>query len=292
MPTALEPALPQEGDVRPLPVRAARGFHDHRRVGGPDHRHHQLRVDRSAVEVVVPVAAGAEAVLGVVRVHQVDLAGDGLDPVHQVEQLLTARVRVAGVQAEPDAVTADRVPEPGQCVQPAGARVVAASGVLDQDRDGEAARLGGVGERLAPVVEADGQVVAGVDVTAVHDQPLGADRGGGLRVAHQQFPARDADSVVERGDVDDVRGVDVDVHLGGAKTFGVLPRPGAFTPCGSEEELSFGGAGTPPRAGQPSRRGPVRMQASLRRGAVGRGDRRGGVVVPDSVRVTGRAGRR
>ena len=116
------------------PVDAARGLDDDRRVGGADHRHHQLRVDRAAAEVVVPVLAGVEGVLGVVGVDQVDPAGDRLDPVDQAEQVLAAGVGVAGVQAEADLVVAERVPEPGQRVEPAGAGVVAAGGVLDQDR--------------------------------------------------------------------------------------------------------------------------------------------------------------
>ena len=65
---------------------------------------------------------------------QVDAAGDRLDPVDDAEQILAAGVRVAGVQAEAHAELADRVPEPGQRVEPAGAGVVAAGRVLDQDR--------------------------------------------------------------------------------------------------------------------------------------------------------------
>ena len=113
-----------------------------------------------AAEVVVPVLAGVERALGVVGVDQVDPAGDRLDPVDEAEQLLAAGVGVAGVQAEADLVVADRVPEPGQRVEPPGAGVVAAGGVLDQDRHAEAAGVGRVREGLAPVVEADGQVVA------------------------------------------------------------------------------------------------------------------------------------
>ena len=104
------------------PVDAARRLDDDRRAGGPDHRDDQLRVDLAAAEVVVPVPAGVERVLGVVGVDQVDPAGDRLDPVDDAEQLLAARVRVAGVQAEADLVVADRVPQPGERVEAAGRR--------------------------------------------------------------------------------------------------------------------------------------------------------------------------
>ena len=108
-------------------------------LGSAHHRDDQLWIDLALAEVVVPVAAGVERVLRVVGVHQVDAAGDRLDPVDDVEQVLAAGVGVAGVEAEADAEVADRVPQPGERVEPPGARVVAARGVLDQDRQREAA---------------------------------------------------------------------------------------------------------------------------------------------------------
>ena len=163
---------------------------------------------------------------GVVGVDQVDPARDRLDPVDDAEQLLAARVRVAGVEAEARAELADRVPQPGERVEPPGAGVVAAGGVLDEDRQAEATVLRRVGEGLAPVVEADLQVGALVDVTTVDDQPLGPDRGRRLGVLQQQLAARDPDAVVGRGDVDPVRRVDVDVELGRAQRVGVGARLG------------------------------------------------------------------
>src|SRR5206468_4054841 len=80
-----------------------------------------------------------ELVPGVVQVHQVDPAGDGLHPVDDADQLLTGGEGVARVQAEPRVELADRVPQPGEHVELAGHRVVAARGVLDQDRQREAA---------------------------------------------------------------------------------------------------------------------------------------------------------
>ena len=93
-------------------------------------------------------------------------------------------------------------------------------------------------EGLAPVVEADGQVVARADVAAVHDQPLRAQLGGGLGVRQQQLAAGDPDPVVERGDVDDVRRVDVDVHVGRLERRRVGTRLGRFIALRvGEEEL-------------------------------------------------------
>lgn len=169
---------------------------------------------------------------------QVDPTGDRLDPVHDVEQVLAAGVGVAGVEAEADAVLTDRVPEPGERVEPAGARVVAAGGVLDQHLGGEPAGLGRVREGLPPVVEALRDVVALVHVTAVDDQPSGADCRGGVGVLDEQLATGDPDPVVQRRHVDHVRRVDVDVDLGGAQPVGVRPWLGCFPALGiGEEEL-------------------------------------------------------
>ena len=89
-------------------------------------------------------------------------------------------------------------------------RVVAAGGVLDQQRELEVGRV----DRLAPVVEADLGVVVAVDVTAVDDQALGAQRRGGVDVLLEQLAGRDPDAVVGGGDVDDVGRVDVEVDPG------------------------------------------------------------------------------
>src|SRR5690606_38601563 len=132
----------------------------------------------AATQVVVPVTARPEGVLRVVGVNEIDSSGDRLHPVHDVEQILAAGMRVAGVQAETHVELADRVPQPGQVLQPAGAGVVPARGVLDQYGGGEAAGLGRVHEGLAPVVDAGGQVVAGAHVSSVHDESLRADGGG------------------------------------------------------------------------------------------------------------------
>ena len=174
--------------VSTIDVRARRAADLGDRVG----------VDLAAADVGVPVGAGVELVAAVVGVHEVDAAGDGQHPVDDADQILAAGVRVAGVEAEAGTELADRVPEPGQPVEAPGHRVVAAGGVLDQDRQPEATLVGGAGERLAPVVEADRGIVAGVHVPAVHDQPLRADLGcGRLGVLAEQLAAGDADAVVQ-----------------------------------------------------------------------------------------------
>ena len=84
--------------------------------------------------------------------------------------------------------------------------MVTAGGVLDQHPGRRAAGLGGVGEGLAPVVDAGRQLVRGSHVPAMDDQALGPDRLRGCRVGEQQLAAGDPDPVVQGGDVDDVRG--------------------------------------------------------------------------------------
>src|SRR5690606_12303518 len=182
----------------------------------------------------------------VVGVHQVDPAGDRLDPVHRRGEVLPARVRVAGVQAEPGAVLADHVPQPGQRVEPPGAGVVPAGGVLDQDRHREAPFPLGVLEGLAPVVDAGGEIVAAVGVTSVDDQPPRTERRRTLRVVEQQLAAGDADAVVEGRDVDAVRRVDEDVQRSGADRIDVLAGRWRLPPLwlGEEELHHVGVAGS------------------------------------------------
>src|SRR5580692_10558314 len=79
-----------------------RGLADGRGAGRPDHPEQQRRVDGPGGDVGVPVPARAELIARVVAVHQVDPAGDRLDPVDHVGQVDAGRVGVAGVQAEPD----------------------------------------------------------------------------------------------------------------------------------------------------------------------------------------------
>jgi hypothetical protein len=164
----------------------------------------------------VPVPPGVEGILGVVGVDEIDAPCRRLGSVDHAEQLLTAGVKVAGVQAEADVVAPDRVPEPRDGVDAPGHRVVAAGGVLDQDRHRHVDAL----ERLAPVVEPDLRVVVLGHVTAVDDQRPGTDGRRGIDVLLQQLAARDPDPVVRRGDIDEVRRmhVQVDAGLGRGRT--------------------------------------------------------------------------
>ena len=150
--------------------------------------------------------ARARGVLGVVAVHQVDAAGDALDPVDGVDERLARRPGMAGVQAEADALVADVVPQPGDGVEVAGHRVVAAGGVLQVDGD---FRLQLV-ERLAPALETVVEIVVVGDVAAVHDHRRGIDVGRRVAGVLQDLARRDAHAVVGRGDVDQVRRVHVD----------------------------------------------------------------------------------
>src|SRR5215471_600386 len=85
------------------------GLGDRRDTGHADDVEQEFRLDRAGLDGRVPVAEGAELVPRVVAVHQVDPAGDGLDPVHDAGQVLAAGVGVTGVQAEPDLARAGPV---------------------------------------------------------------------------------------------------------------------------------------------------------------------------------------
>jgi hypothetical protein len=126
----------------------------------------------------------------------------------------------AGVEDESRSELTDRGPELLDRLQPASHRLVPPGCVLDQDRERKAALLALPLEDLPPVVEADRLVVVGLDVTAVHDQTLGADPRRGPCVRAQQLPARDPDPVVRRGHVEDVRSMDVDVEIAGGELLG------------------------------------------------------------------------
>src|SRR5690606_29982529 len=136
---------------------------------------------------------------------QVDPAGDRLDSVDNSEQVLAAGVGMAGVQAEARPVLANGIPEAGQRVEPARAGVVAAGGVLDQDRQRISATLRRVAECLAPVLEARLEIPAAVDVPTVDDQTLCSQLGGRGRVLHEQLSARDAAAVVGGRNVEAIR---------------------------------------------------------------------------------------
>src|SRR5207237_3310148 len=113
---------------------------------------------------------------------------------------------VTGVEAEAGTELGDGVPQPGEVVELAGTGVVAARGVLDQDRQWVGRAL----ERLAPAVEALRRVLVLADVATVHDQPAGADGGGRLGVLVDDLAAGDPYPIVAARDVDQVGRVDVD----------------------------------------------------------------------------------
>jgi hypothetical protein len=164
------------------------GLADDGGARGAHHVEERLRVDRARVEVGVPVRARVERVPRVVAVHQVDPAGDRLHLVNRVGQVDAGGVRVAGIQAEPDRAVpratgalrhrAHPFPEPGDRLERARHRAVAARRVLDEQRQRPVNLL----DRLDPVRDAHGRVRVPGDVPAVDDEPLRADRGGGLQL--------------------------------------------------------------------------------------------------------------
>ena len=194
--------------------RRVGGLGDRRGTGGADDVQQQGRIDRARLDGRVAVPAGAELVTRVVAVHQVDPAGDGLDPVHDAGQVVAARDtrgrcpgrNRSGLRRSPSAAdeVPDGVPEALHRGQAAGHRVVAARGVLDQQGYRPLYPL----DRLAPVGVALAFVDPAGDVPAVHDQALGADRGRGGELLAEQLAAGNPDPVVRAGHVDAVRRVD------------------------------------------------------------------------------------
>ena len=126
--------------------------------------------------VGVPVGAGVERVAAVVGVHQVDAAGDRQHPLDDAGQLLAAGVargRCRGRSRAPYSPTASH-----SRASRSKRRAIALSppAVFSiRIGSGKPPSSACARERLAPVVDADRRVVAGVDVAAVHDQPLRAD---------------------------------------------------------------------------------------------------------------------
>ncbi len=102
---------------------------------------------------------------------------DGEVLERHADEILAAGVRVAGVEAEADAVgvlgVADRVPHATDAFQAARHRVVAAGCVFDQQRHAQLEAL----DALAPVVEPELRVVGLQHMTAVHDDSLSIDLG-------------------------------------------------------------------------------------------------------------------
>jgi hypothetical protein len=129
--------------------------------------------------------------------HEVNPAGDGRDSVDYVGQVLSRGECMAGVQAEADVVFADRVPQPGQRIEPPRYRIVSARGVLHQDPGTEPSIGRLPGEHLAPVLDTLGGIITLSDMTAVHHHSVGPDQGSRSRVLGNQLARRNADAVVQ-----------------------------------------------------------------------------------------------
>ena len=119
-----------------------------------------------------------------------------------------------------------RLPQPGDRVELAGHGVAAARGVLDEQRQREAAVLGLAGEGLAPVVDADRGVVRrparGRRARPSPSAPIAA---AAAACCGEQLAAGDADPVVGRGHVEHVGRVDDDQRRRSARSvLGVRPR--------------------------------------------------------------------
>ncbi len=151
---------------------------------------------------------------------QVDAAGELADEIDGTSQILTTCPGVAGVDADADVVVADRVPQGAVVGEVAHDGVAASRRVLDEDRH---RRLEGV-EGLAPAFEPDTDVLVVTDVTTVDDEPGRADRLGRLGRLGQSLAARDADAVVGRRQVHEIRSMHVDRQLGAEQFRSVVAR--------------------------------------------------------------------
>ena len=241
----------------------ARGLKDHRRGRGPDHLREEVGVDLAGTKLAWRSAPESNSsrqslrwtrsIRPVIARASSTTASRGLPPAWAWQVS-----RQKPTFSDPSALEiASHTPR--DLVEMARHRVVAAGGVLDQERDLEVGRL----DRLAPVVEADRRVVVLVHMSAVDDQPPRPDRRGGVEVLLEQLAGRDADAVVGRRDVDDVRRVDVEADPRG---LGVGPQrlraPAYRTrgPC-----IPAGRRGRTARAAPPGPR-PRRSGRSARRG--------------------------
>ena len=106
-----------ELEVGPQAVGLARRLDDHGGAGlgaRADHPAQRVDVHLALAEALVAVGARARRVARVVRVQEVDPAGDREHPLDRVGEVLAGGVRVAGVEAEaevdPVVRAADRVP--------------------------------------------------------------------------------------------------------------------------------------------------------------------------------------
>ena len=123
--------------------------------------------------------------------QQVDPPGNGQDSLDSVDEFLAGRPGVAGVQTEADPHVADAVPQPGDRVEVAGHRMVAAGGVLQVDGHIGIQRL----QRLHPTLE-PGLDVFVVRVATVDNHRGGIDLRGGVASVLQDLARRDPNAVV------------------------------------------------------------------------------------------------
>ena len=168
-----------------------------------------VRVDSSGAEVVVPVGAGVERVPAVVGVHQVDPAGDRLDPVDGRAEVDAAGPGVAGVEAEADVDTLgrQRVPEPAIA---SSWRAIAWSppAVFSISTGSLMSVASNVLRQLSKPFAGSSSSLTWPPCTI---RPLAPISAAASTCCWSSLRLRDPDPVVGRGHVDDVRRVDVEV---------------------------------------------------------------------------------
>ena len=167
------------------------------------------------------VGAGACGVAGVVGVQEVDAADDPQDPLDRSGELLARRVRVAGVEAEPERELGlrvrDRLPQAREGIEAARHRVIATRRVLEIQRHRGLEYL----ERPGPAADPGLDPVLGV--ARMDDHRRGVDLRRRVAGLLEDLARPVADVVPRRADVYEVRGVHVEGQCRLPKLGGVAP---------------------------------------------------------------------
>jgi hypothetical protein len=228
--------LPQDGNILRYrrPWRLADDDGSLRRL---DHPNQGLEVDRSAPEIGMTVTPAAGRIARAVRMNEIDPSGCGPHSLDDIAEVLARRVSMTRVEAEADVEVGEPLPQPCQDVDAPPHGVLAARGVLDEDGDRALEFL----EDLPPPPEPAFDAVLGM--TCVHYHRGGADLSGPLDGVGKDLARRDANPVVRRCDVYQIRRMDVHRDLDGLQR-GCVGTRGRLLPRlrRADEELDGFGA--------------------------------------------------
>jgi hypothetical protein len=236
----------QQGYIFGLCLCPVGRLDDHRRSRGRHDLTKQAGIYLTFNEVVVPIAAGIELILGIVGMNQIYGPGYGPHPGNHGEKLLATGVSVTGIQTNARPILAYRIPEPSELVQTSGHSVFAAGGVLDEDPTTESALSLRILESLTPVCYTQCRVVLDGQMAAVHHDTAGPDLAGGYHVCTQQGARWGANFIVRRGHIDEIWGVDYDLDIAVPQGAGIFSRLGLRPAlwAGEKKLRNIGAAGS------------------------------------------------